>query len=229
MTPLLNAAVSALPERKVSIVATCSLVAATAIGTLDASSDPFGMAAGYSFVWLAYLYFLGACMRRRIAGEGPSRWVLIGTFAACLVITVGAKVAFHGSGLALHEVQLEDLLVSYCSPTVLLMGIALLLVCLRVRRPADGAGARLLRRVGAATYCMYIANVNPTLWAWCRDRFAFLSGLEPAGLVAGALAVTAVEVVVAMALGLAIDAIFDWLGVKSHLDAVEVAVRRRLG
>lgn len=119
-------------------------------------------------------------------------------------------------------------ILSYCSPTVLLMGIALLLVCLRIEHSTRGRGARVLRRVGAATWCMYIANGNPVLWAWRRDRLAFLAGFGPVGLVAGAMAIATVEIVAAMALGLVIDAAFEAVRLRPRLDAAEDAMHRKL-
>ncbi len=87
-------------------------------------SDPFLLNGGYGMVWLIFLYFIGAVVKKyRIADKVTTNTLAL-IIAACGVITWAWKV-FLISTVG-HGV--DDLLVIYISPTILLMSVCQLLL-----------------------------------------------------------------------------------------------------
>ena len=87
-------------------------------------SDPFLLKGGYGAVWLIFLYFIGAIVKKFKIEErikAPSLMIII---MVCLVITWVWKVTL----ISIIGHGIDDMLVIYISPTILLMSVCLLIL-----------------------------------------------------------------------------------------------------
>ncbi len=92
-------------------------------------SDPFLLKGGYGAVWLIFLYFVGGIIKKYKIENKVRNSTLILTVLVCLVITWVWKVFLidiigHG---------IDDMLVIYISPTVLLMSVCYLLLFIKIK------------------------------------------------------------------------------------------------
>ena len=86
--------------------------------------NPLGLNSGYSVVWLAFLYVIGAYIRRYKLYEMVTKKKLIVIISSSVFINVLWKL-FIGRVLG-HGI--DNLFISYVSPTMLAMSIGLLLL-----------------------------------------------------------------------------------------------------
>lgn len=83
------------------------------LSVFSLKKDPFILNRGYSFIWFALMYILGAIFKKY---DIKSKVSLIQSLVLIFIptlITWLTKVLFHFS-----KIKTEDLFVSYCSPTV---------------------------------------------------------------------------------------------------------------
>lgn len=111
----------------------------------------FGLASGYSFVWLAVLYLIGAWMKKCAI---PARIRCTRAFAfsmLCVLFTWIQKICFN-----VHS------FISYISPTVLLH--AILLFILFSRANIKGLFQKLIICFSPAAFGVYLIHVHPFAW-----------------------------------------------------------------
>ena len=131
---------------------------------------------GYSLVWLAALWLIGAyCKKYHLALQRRRR-----TFALwCL----GALAATWLSRFGLEHLTLrlwgapmeEDFFIRYTSPTILLASVSLLLLFARLR--LRGFWERAVRLLAPAAFGVYLIHAQPLVWErLLKGRFAALAG-----------------------------------------------------
>lgn len=83
-------------------------------------SDPFNIAEGYSMLWLCILYLAGACMKKFELFANWKKRSLVLAYLFVVFLSWGSK-------LVLDVIKAKDstLLLTYISPTVVIMGISL--------------------------------------------------------------------------------------------------------
>ena len=87
-------------------------------------SDPFSLNGGYGVVWLAFLYFLGAIVKKFNIEKRIKVSTALLIVIGCLMVTWIWKVVL----ISIVGHGIDDLLVIYISPTILLMSICLLIL-----------------------------------------------------------------------------------------------------
>jgi len=125
----------------------------------------FTLNAGYSFVWIALLYVLGACVRKCGIGRKLKPWqTLLGIAGLCLLTWW-------------WNMNVGDQLVSYVSPTVL--GAALLHLIWFSKLSFRPALQRLIAFAAPAAFAAYILNCHKIIWAhMVAGKFAGLAGVS---------------------------------------------------
>lgn len=123
----------------------------------------FGLSSGYSFLWLALLYLIGAWMKKYdIPGRIRSTSALSAS-VLCILITWILKVCFQ-----VHA------LISYLSPTILLESAALFVFFSRMK--VTGVFKKLIVCFSPAAFGVYLIHVHPFAWRiLVENRYPFLA------------------------------------------------------
>lgn len=133
--------------------------------TLTSQSDPFVLRAGYSFVWLSILYFIGGIVRKYDLHTRIRRR------SAILVLVCLVAVAYLW-------MMLTDSMypfVSYTSPTVLGCAVCLLLLFASVKSDPPP-----LVSWAASTFGVYLLHEAPVVkTSLIQARFLFVADLHP--------------------------------------------------
>ena len=113
-------------------------------------SDPFSLKGGYGVMWMTYLYFIGALIKKTKIEKTITVSSLVFAFSACLLFTWVWKVALisaigHG---------IDDLLVIYISPTIFLMSVCLLILFSKIE--FSGFPAKLITLIAPTTFGIYL-------------------------------------------------------------------------
>ncbi len=148
---------------------------------LFAARDIFSTMQGYSVLWLAFLYCVGAYIKVHGIEKNAKPWLCILVFLLCAILTCLSKVlpAYVGASAQ------EGFLLSYASPTVTVAAIALFLLFARAR---ISRGRGLIRFFAPLSFSVFLIHTHPLIFAnllW--GAFAFLASQNCCTLLGGVL------------------------------------------
>lgn len=222
LLPMLNRGILALNRRQAVVLCMTIVVVFSVMPSLVAE-DSFYMRNGYSPFWLMLLYVLGACIRRFDFGSKiPSIWLVV-MYVGAVAVSMGVLAFLVTDTVSfLTELYPANVLVTYTAPTILLCGVALLLLFSRLQIRANGC-VWLIRTLTPLVFGIYILHMQPVLRKFLFDSgfFMKLGGASLPVLVAGVFA-GALGLFVACALIEKLrQLLFDVLGVKKWLERLE--------
>ena len=161
--PWLNRLVRSCDERELNgLIATIFLVFSCYANFARIFSDAFILKGGYSFIWLVLMYLVGAWMKKHKITEKCSARQAGLVLIFSIMLTV-CSLCFSG--------EFEKILVSYISPTVVLMAVAY--VILFSRLSFGKVSQRLIRCFSPAAFGVYLIHVQGYVWTYVmKNRFA---------------------------------------------------------
>lgn len=191
LTPILNPGIRSLTPRQARAMVWAMLLLFSVGSALGYAwqGDPWGIASGYSVLWLLALYVMGACARRGGLLENiPTRRLLF-LALGCMVLICSYKAFLGIMDQSVKFWQKQNIqLLSYTSPLLTLLCLSLLLVFSRLR--VRGWLAALIRWLSGLTFGVYIIHVHHVIWVKLLDLFRPLGEL-PTLLVGPAIVLAA--------------------------------------
>lgn len=147
-------------------------------------SDFLGLAAGYSFLWLAVMYVIGACVRMlsdandKFLNRSGLFYVIL--YAACVFVTWISKILIENHTKSVYgEARYGRLLFSYTGPTIVICAFALLMIFSRIR-VKGGAAKGIIRFLSPLAFSVYLVQVQPYFWNyWLKGRYVFIAQNGP--------------------------------------------------
>lgn len=144
---------------------------------LFSEGDLFATHAGYSLLWLATLYLLGASIKRYEHAVRPAWQYALG-YGVCMVLALAGKLG--GDMLSARYFPNHALgakAMSYTSPAILLGSLLLLLLFRQVK--AQGQPVRdLITFFAPLSFGVYIIHTNPKVWQYLlMNRMAWAAQL----------------------------------------------------
>ena len=226
--PAFNYLVKHLKRRQMDVLAVSIVVVFSLLPTVfqrDVADifpgDLFITYGGYSPLWLALLYILGAYARKynlcaRISCAGA-----FGIYALCILLTWGEKWMVEGLGMkVLGEYIPGGLLVSYTSPTILLAAAALLAGFSKLRLPAWTAKPIVF--LAPLSFSVYLIHVHPLMWRYVMaGRFIAFGSYGTVKLAVSVLGAALGIYVLCSAVDAIRAALFRWLDLRGRLSRLE--------
>ena len=167
ISPALNLFVHRANKKMLLIFA----IAVLFFGAYSTMLDPFLLKGGYSFVWLSFMYVIGAIIKKEDIINKLSCKILFVGFASALLITWLSKVVLHFMGSFFSKI--ESMLVSYCSPTIVVMSVCLL--CLFAKAKITKL-QKLISFFASSAFSVYLIHDNFQIRALLiSGNFAFLN------------------------------------------------------
>lgn len=192
MIPFLNAAVNAISKEQARTYLLLAFVVFTILPTL-ARYDTFRVDYGYSTFWLAFLYVIGACIRKFGWFDSLAPHKAFGVYLLCVLVSWGTKLCFEGiTNRLLGTPMTVFAFITYTSPTIVMAAAALFLAFKHI------SVSPRMRRAAAvfspAAFGVYLIHDHDAISDFfIVDRFAFLVEapilLMAAGVILSALAV----------------------------------------
>lgn len=141
------------------------------LSVFSLKKDPFILNRGYSFVWFALMYILGATIKKY---DIKSKVSLIQSLALIFIPTLIAwltKVLIHFYALQLNEY--ENIFVSYCSPTVVASAVGLLYLFAKLK---ISKCQKLIAFFASSAFSVYLIHDNLNFSKLLIEgRFAFIN------------------------------------------------------
>lgn len=159
--PFLNTLVNTLSEKMRWYL--CGVIAAIfSVLPLLAGKDIFLTGRGYSAIWLGMMYLIGAVIKKEQQHlQRISTWTCAGIYIVCVSITG----IFRG-------------LLAYDSPTIVLAGIALLLLFSNLN--LSGRQRKVVSLLSPLAFSVYLIHVNRFVWRTVlKGRFAAFAEYSP--------------------------------------------------
>ena len=173
ITPVLNHIVETLSEKRlfiliITLVSVFSIFS-TMVGNLF-SNDIFNINDGYSFIWLAILYIIGAFIKKREFGFKIKSRIWVITYFICVLITLFVTIFIPVVTNKFNIFIIFDkILINYASPTILLCAISLLIIFAKLN--LKEMCCKLVSFFSTASFAVYIIHVHPCIWEFIKNRF----------------------------------------------------------
>ena len=195
--PAFNFLVSRLNRRQMKALAVSLVAVFSVLPTVFQSdvwekfpADVFVLYQGYSPLWLAVLYLLGACARKYelLAKVSWVKALAVYAYGLCVLLTWGEKWLVEGLRMRfLGEFIPGGILVSYTSPTMLLAALALLAAFANL--PIPKWAAKPIAFFAPLSFSVYLIHVHPLVWQYVMwGRFAAFGSYGTVKLAAYVLA-----------------------------------------
>ena len=148
------------------------------LSCISLKSDWFFLHGGYSFLWFAFVYFIGATMKKYQVMQKLSVVKCLLLLCAVLLITWVPKMTYlfyQSDGLAK---DIQNGLISYASPTVLFMAMLILALFQRIR--INAIISKFITFFSTSAFSVYLIHDNKHIRSMCiEERFAFLNEQNP--------------------------------------------------
>jgi len=182
LSPFLNLLLNSLSKRQTGLMLTALVALFTILPTLM-MTDRFQLNGGYHPVWLMILYLIGGAVRLHGFHLFANRKKAFAAAAGCTLLSW----AFRLGVLALGFKWLEELLLNYTAPTMLVCGIALLSLFAGRKLPARLSKAVTI--LSPLTFGVYLIHDNWLIREHLiKMRLTALAELNPALMLPGLFA-----------------------------------------
>lgn len=171
--------------------------------------DPFKLSEGYSFIWLVFLYFIGAWIKKcNIIERVKSGY-------AYILIFINVCITWY---ITIYNSNMRPVLISYVSP--LMVANAVFLVCTCAKWENGKLWKKIISFFTPAVFGVYLIHVHAIIWGMMENRFAWIAELS-FGKILVALVICISGIFVG---GLLIEKIrielFKWLRVQTIIDKI---------
>lgn len=172
-----------MEEKAARVIFTILIFGFSFYGTvaLNLGGDPFSLGAGYSVVWLLFLYFIGASIKKyewdkRIIQKYQYNKIIL-TFLICAVLTSAWYLVLNTVTLKIMGVACwGTVLLSYISPTMLCMALCLLI--LFANYEVKNSVRSVIRIVAPGTFAVYLLHEQPVLRKVLKQQFGIIKNLN---------------------------------------------------
>ena len=222
LMPLLNHIVHTFDGKKLGVtLLTAALVMTLPTALFD--TEVFGLNGGYSTMWLALLYLIGAWVR--LHGKNSVKtWVWALVYLGSCFVTFAVKMVSDYMFLHRGFRVFHGLYSAFCSPMVLAGAFALLMIFSRLRVGSVKL-QKTIRILAAASFGVYLIHVHPCIWDnWLLHAFVDVAKLPVVPMLLASVGISAAL----MALCLFIDSIRIRLFALLHLDRLAQAIGGRV-
>ncbi|MBQ9551382.1 MAG: acyltransferase [Clostridia bacterium] len=175
VAPLINVAVQKTNNATLKKSAVFLLVLFSAYASAARMfGDTFNLHYGYSFVWIALMYYIGAVMKKTGLFSGIT--AVKGIVAALILAILRELWLIHGWDVVppfLHKFNVRYYL-SYNSPAIVAIAIIHVVLFAKLRLPSKMV--KIVKFAAPGAFAVYIINVQYYVWNYVmKGNFAFLA------------------------------------------------------
>lgn len=134
---------------------------------------------GYSALWLSALYLIGAYIKKYGIGNNLKKTELILIYLTCIAVNCISKFAIEHIAINIvKEARNSNILISYCSPTVLISSVALLILFSKFR--FGNKTNKIISFFAPLSFGVYLIHDSPLIrMHYISNKFAGLTDLNP--------------------------------------------------
>ncbi len=162
--PLLNRIVTALNKSQAVVVCVLIMVCFSVIPTLRQNDDVFRVGGGYSVIWLALLYIMGACIQRFQLHKRLSKVLLLTGYIFSVLLAYTSKMFILYTDFSLIRDNFSsDILVAYTAPTILGAGVCLVSLFSKFQRLPIKI-EKIVSLLASVSFGVYLVHTAPHVY-----------------------------------------------------------------
>ena len=173
LMPFLNLIVDRAPKQTLHKL---FLALGLGVGIIDCilPGEPFFIADGYSTVWLAVMYLVGAYIKKYTIAERISPKKCMAVAVGLFLLTLLSKFAISFlTELILGKAKGDNMFMRYSSLPVAVSAVCLFLCCLRAK--VGKIGTKIVNLLAPTALGVYLIHVHPCIYnGILAESFAFL-------------------------------------------------------
>lgn len=167
--PLLNKIINTITKKEAQVIIIISTVLFLFIETI-AHDSTFAINSGYTWIWLALLYFIGAYIKKYYDTKNTSIKINLIVFCMCVVLTFISRI---GIAIVTKNVSSATKFITYTSPLMVVMAITLLNIFRRLK--ISQSNGKILTLVSSLTFGVFIIHTNRVLFVGLAGKAAFVN------------------------------------------------------
>lgn len=220
LIPLLNMGVHALSKERAKAYILLLFFVFTLLPTL-AGRDVFSVNSGYSTFWLAFLYVIGACIKKFGWGDNLKSYKALLIYFCSVLLSWGTKIGCEGiTTWQMGESKTWISFITYTSPTMVIASIAILVAFKNAKISPKSTG--FISAFSPAAFGVYLIHEHYYVRKYCiASKFVFLTEYSTPVMIIGIF----VSALVIFTGCLFIDwirlKVFRWLRVKECFEKLE--------
>lgn len=173
IAPLINAAVASIGKQKLLSISFVLFLCFVFYGKCISSvNDVFTFEGGYSFAWVAYLFFVGASLRK--TNFCMEKKKLVFAFVISTMFVLGWMLCFYARTNA-TDGYYARYWISYTSPMIFMNALCMVQLFTRISVP--DCLKTISTQIGQIAFDIYLVHMNPIVYDkfWMGKPFAFLN------------------------------------------------------
>lgn len=171
LMPLLNAAIAHTQKRTLGFILAAGFVMFSIFPQL-LMADPYILSGGYSLIWLILMYLTGAYLHKYgLFAKIRTRFIWFGILAMLLITFASRFLLEVFPQHIFPTAKFRDVLISYVSPTIVLVAVGLLIAFSRMRLPGWLTSAVCI--LSPAALGVYLIHTNQLVWRYVMLGFAW--------------------------------------------------------
>lgn len=163
--PFLNAALEHMERRALQGILVAAFMIFSVLPTIFCYDFP-GVMRGYSFLWIAILYVVGAYIRKYQVKGAKNNWQNLLGYVVCVLITWLSKIGTESYTAHVYGMPQGGLrLLEYHSPTIVLCAVFLLLFFANLNCNRSNVLVKFIRIFAPASFGVYLFHEEPLIRA----------------------------------------------------------------
>lgn len=170
--PFINNMVNALSQKDIKCLIFTIFIL---LSVLTSYKDIFNTEKGYSFLWMAVMYTIGVCCKKIRFKISVKKAVMAYFVLSCIVlVTKFCAETFRGdiNNIGSRNSRINDLLVSYTTPMIVLMALSLLIAFSKINLP--GKVREVVLFFSKLSFSVYLIHTHPLIF-WYLINGAFVN------------------------------------------------------
>jgi len=170
--PVINYAINNTPKKILKILAVFIFVLFCCYSLISDSTMNLG--GGYSFLWLAVLYGVGAYISKYDSFKKLSAVKCFLGYLICTLLTVASRIAIYFITQKVFGVAKgQNLLIKYTSPTMVLSALFLVLAFAKMK--VNKSFAKVIGFLSPMSFGVYLIHCHPYIFSKIANAFISLS------------------------------------------------------
>lgn len=145
---------------------------------------------GYSALWLSVLYLIGAYIRKHNIGSATKKSTLILLYFTCIAINCFSKFFVEYGSVHLWSTAVNsNMLINYCSPTVLATAVLMLIIFSKLK--CGKKSEKIISFFAPLTFGVYLIHDEPLIRSrFITQKLIFLTELHPALMILSVIGIS---------------------------------------
>ncbi len=217
--PALNYLVEKMPHKRMRVLLFLIVIFLSVIPTFR-QNDIFGTLNGYSMMWFIVLYIVGAYLKKYKVHENAKRYTGIAAYVICVIITWGVKYLIEIAHSHNTETMFgENILVNYCSPTILGAAIGLVIFFSKINL---NKLKKVIAFMSPLAFSVYLIHDNFMIRdRFIMGRFGVITTWSPQAMVVTFIIVVLIIFFACTAIDIPRELVFKKTKLKSKIQRLE--------